>query len=89
MLFAPGKYCNLSVHSLRHKTKGPCLHSFVDTPIIAEGVQSGGLKPEFEKTPLGRAANVDEITDSILFLASPTSSFMCGAGLVVDGGYSI
>ncbi|OJJ68275.1 hypothetical protein ASPBRDRAFT_58302 [Aspergillus brasiliensis CBS 101740] len=40
---------------------------------------------EVESTPVGRVANMEEVTDSILFLASPMSSLVYGAGLVVDG----
>lgn len=36
-----------------------------------------------------RMADVDEIADSIVFLASPMASFMTGASLVVDGGYIV
>ncbi len=34
---------------------------------------------------MGGLAEMEEIADSIVFLASPLSSFMCGTGLVVDG----
>lgn len=46
------------------------------------------MKREIEETPLGRLALMEEIADSIVFLASPMSSFMCGAGVVVDGGFT-
>lgn len=36
-----------------------------------------------------RPCTVEEIADSILLLASPMSSYMCGAAMVVDGGYTI
>lgn len=43
------------------------------------------LNGEIAKVPQGRLGEMEEIADSIMFLASPLSSFMCGSGLVVDG----
>jgi 3-oxoacyl-[acyl-carrier protein] reductase len=40
------------------------------------------------RTALGRFAHVDEITDFIAYVASPGSSFMTGANLTIDGGYT-
>ena len=37
-------------------------------------------------TPIGRFAQPKEVSDVILFLCSPGSSFMCGADVSVDGG---
>jgi NAD(P)-dependent dehydrogenase (short-subunit alcohol dehydrogenase family) len=37
--------------------------------------------------PLGRAGEVDEVANAILFLASDEASYITGAELWVDGGY--
>jgi hypothetical protein len=38
--------------------------------------------------PIGRSAKPEEIADVIVFLASPQSSFMTGAIVMADGGYT-
>jgi NAD(P)-dependent dehydrogenase (short-subunit alcohol dehydrogenase family) len=60
---------------------------YVDTPLLSASAASGAMDSEIAKTPMGRMGYVDEIADCIVFLGSRMSSFMCGSGLVVDGGY--
>ena len=38
------------------------------------------------KTPMNRAAEVREVVDVILFLASDQASFITGVNYLVDGG---
>lgn len=76
-------------NSLYYKWNLTDINSFVDTPIIKQQIESGSMNPAFEMTPVGRPAQVEEISDAILFLSSPMSSYMCGAAMVVDGGFTV
>jgi NAD(P)-dependent dehydrogenase (short-subunit alcohol dehydrogenase family) len=41
-----------------------------------------------EKIPMGRVAQPDDIADLVSLLASDRLSYLTGAALVIDGGYT-
>lgn len=57
---------------------------FVDTPILGDTDKQMLI----DVTPMGRLGKPDDIATVIRFLASDEASFMTGAEIVVDGGYT-
>lgn len=61
---------------------------YVATPLLKSASAEGVMAGEVAKVPQGRLGEMEEIADAIVYLASPMSSFMTGATLAVDGGYT-
>lgn len=59
----------------------------IDTPMIA-GQDADITQGVVDATPMGRLGTPREIAYGALFLASDESSYMTGAELVIDGGYT-
>ena len=59
----------------------------IDTNLIREFVQEHHEWLE-QRYPMGRIGRPEEIAYAALFLASDESSFVTGAPLIVDGGYT-
>jgi len=54
----------------------------------AVGALGDGVEQLGSATPLGRSADPTEIAEAIVFLASPQASYLTGATVAVDGGYT-
>ncbi|KAI0897529.1 oxidoreductase [Annulohypoxylon nitens] len=65
--------------------------AWVDTPMVQNAAKENPmLQYSIDNiTPLKRAASVDEVADYIVFLSSPSASFINGTALPIDAGLTL
>jgi len=77
-------------HGIRVNAVGP---GAIDTPFLtryfeAQPDPAATRKAVAAAHPLGRWAEPEEVASALVYLASPQASFVTGAILMVDGGYT-
>lgn len=60
---------------------------YIKTPIL-NGLEEDMLNALIDRHPIGRLGEPEEIAKAVVFLASDEASFITGANLLVDGGYT-
>lgn len=86
---------NAAVHFAKDKIRVNSVHpGFIDTPMIepftkGSGPDAKALRDYIQtSTPMGRMGTADEIAAVIAFLASDDASYVTGAELYADGGFT-
>ena len=75
----------LAPYNIRVNTIAP---GVIDTPMVKDiKSDKASLKGFLERIPMSRMGQPQEISDTVLFLASDNSSYITGSVIVVDGGY--
>lgn len=63
---------------------------WIATPLTAAlQADSSRSQPILDRTPLGRWGKPEDLLGGVLYLCSPTASFVTGTVLIIDGGYAI
>jgi len=76
----------LAPHRIRVNALAP---TFVDTPLTRPFFADPAFRASvLDQIPLGRLAELSDITGAIVFLASPAAAMVTGTSLVVDGGWT-
>lgn len=73
---------------------GITVNSIAPTFIWTDGTRPNLDKPDFcqkvlDHIPLGRIGDPIDVAGTVVFLASPASSLITGANILVDGGWSV
>lgn len=76
----------LAVHKIRVNSISP---GYMDTRLNAGEDLTDVWKTWWERTPMGRIGNPEELVGPVVLLASEAGSFMTGSDVKVDGGYCL
>ena len=81
-----GMSLDLAKYNIRVNTVCP---TFVVTPMTKKFLKNQKFKKEtLNNIPLGRFAELSEVSSAVVFLASEAASMITGTSLLVDGGWT-
>ena len=81
-----GMSLDLAKYNIRVNTVCP---TFVVTPMTKKFLRNKKFKNEtLNNIPLGRFAELSEVSSAVVFLASDAASMITGTSLLVDGGWT-
>ena len=81
-----GMAIDLAKYNIRVNTVCP---TFVVTPMTSKFLKNKKFKRDMlNSIPLGRFAQMSEISSAVVFLASDAASMITGTSLLVDGGWT-
>jgi len=84
-----GLTLSLAVEHARNGIIANCLSpGFTDTELTHEILGKEGIEEIEAMLPIGRMAKVEEISKSVLWLCSPSNTYITGQNIAVDGGFS-
>jgi NAD(P)-dependent dehydrogenase (short-subunit alcohol dehydrogenase family) len=81
---------NFAVAYAQQGVRVNCINpGWIETPFIPMVTDVEEARQQIEgQTPMGRLGRPEEVAKAAVFLASDESSFMTGAPLIVDGGWT-
>lgn len=78
--------CGAAGNGVRVNTIHP---GFIETGMTAARLANNATRTwTLDRTPIGRLGQPEDIANGVLYLASDESSFVTGAELVIDGGFT-
>lgn len=81
----------LAVECAKYGVRVNCIApGYVRTELIDKLVEDGKLALDAieKRTPQRRMGSIDEISDAVVFVASPAAGFMTGSVINIDGGWT-
>lgn len=79
---------NAAITYASHNIRANAIHpGIIATPLVLKQSEEFN-QAMIERTPLGRMGKPVEIAKCVLFMASDDASFMTGAAIAVDGGWT-